>query len=276
MTTPLSPSSLPPVGERDSGSLREFNGKPFQIYQIAFARHIRDPKANARPTGVDARRMKIYNELLFHNLEGFLLACFPVLRSLLSDRKWTKLVREFFAEHRCHTPFFRQIPDEFVQYVQSERGWRAGDPPYLSALVHYEWIELVLSVSNKEIERERIDPQGDLVTGRPALNPVLALLQYAYPVQRIGPHYKPRAAPAEPTYLLVFRDADFNVRFIALNPVSARLLDLLQSGTLSTEKAFKKIAQELKHPDPRVVIQGGLEILRDLHAQGAVLGTWIR
>ena len=252
------------------------NALKFQTYQLEFARHIRDPKANARPTGVAARRMKIYNELLYHNLEGFLLACFPVLRSILSDRKWAKLVREFFAEHRCHTPFFRQIPDEFVHYVQSERGMRAGDPAYLSELVHYEWIELALSVSNKEIEQERIDPQGDLVKGVPALNPVLALLQYAYPVQRIGPHYQPRSAPAQPSYLLVFRDADFDVRFIELNPVSARLLDLLQSGTLCAEKTLEIIAQELKHPDPRVVIQGGLEILRDLHAQGAVLGTWKR
>ena len=252
------------------------NALKFQTYQLDFARHIRDPKANARPAGVDARRMKIYNELLYHNLEGFLLACFPVLRSLLSDRKWAKLVREFFAEHRCHTPFFRQIPDEFVHYVQSERGVRAGDPPFLSELVHYEWIELALSVSNKEIESDRIDLHGDLVNGRPALNPVLALLQYAYPVQRIGPAYKPRSAPAEPTYLLVFRDAEFNVRFVELNPVSARLLDLLQTGTLTAEKALKKIAQELKHGNPLVVIQGGLEILRDLHAQGAVLGTWIR
>ena len=252
------------------------NALKFQTYQLEFARHIRDPKANARPAGVAARRMKIYNDLLYRNLEGFLLACFPVLRSILSERKWAKLVREFFAEHRCHTPFFRQIPDEFVHYVQSERGMRAGDPAYLSELVHYEWIELALSVSNKEIEQECIDPQGDLVNGVPALNPVLALLQYAYPVQRIGPHYQPRSAPAQPSFLLVFRDADFDVRFIELNPVSARLLDLLQSGTLCAEEALEIIAQELKHPNPRVVIQGGLEILRDLHAQGAVLGTWKR
>ena len=252
------------------------NALKFQTYQLAFARHIRDPRANPRPAGVDARRMKIYNELLYHNLEGFLLACFPVLRSLLSDRKWNKLVREFFAEHRCHTPFFRQIPDEFVHYVQNERGVREGDPPYLSELAHYEWIELALSVSNKEIEPKFINPIGDFATGRPALNPVLALLKYAYPVQRIGPAYKPRSVPPQPTYLLVFRDAAFNVRFVELNPVSARLLDLLQNGTLSAENALKKIALELKHGNPQVVIQGGLEILRDLNAQGAVLGTWIR
>lgn len=252
------------------------NAPKFQAYQLAFARHIRDPKANARPIGVPARRMKIYNELLYNNLEGFLLACFPVLCAVLSERKWAKLVREFFAEHRCHTPLFRQIPDEFVQYVQNERGVRAGDLPFMPELAHYEWIELVLSVSNMEAECDRIDPHGDLASGRPALNPVLALLQYTYPVQRIGPASQPRTPPAQPTYLLVFRDAHYAVRFIELNPVSARLIDLLQSGKLSAEKTLKKIAQELKHPEPRVVIQGGLEILRDLHAQGAVLGTWIR
>jgi len=248
--------------------------KPFQAYQFEFTRHIRDPKANARPKGASAQRMNVYNELLYNNLEGFLLACFPVLRSLLSDRKWAKLVREFFAEHRCHTPFFRQIPDEFVQYLQSERGVRAGDPPFMPELAHYEWIELVLSVSNKEAALDRIDPHGDLASGRPAFNPVLALLQYAYPVQRIGPHHKPRTPPAQPTYLLVFRDQEFAVEFIELNPVSARLIDLLQSSKRSGEKLLKKVAKELKHPDPQVVLQGGLDILRELRAAGAILGTW--
>ena len=252
------------------------NALKFQAYQLAFARHIRDPKAHARPQGVPARRMKIYNELLYNNVEGFLLACFPVLRSLLSDRKWTKLVREFFAEHRCHTPFFRQIPDEFVQYVQNERGRRPGDAPYLAELVHYEWIELVLSVSNQEIDAAQIDPAGDLATARIAFNPVLALLQYAYPVQHISPSFKPRTPPPAPTYLLVFRDADFGVQFVALNPVSARLIDLLQHDDISANQALKKIAQELKHPDPSTVIEGGLDILRNLLAQGAILGTRVR
>ncbi len=249
--------------------------KPFQAYQFEFTRHIRDPKANARPKGASVQRMQVYNTLLYNNLEGFLLACFPVLRACLSDRKWGRLVRDFFAEHRCHTPFFRQIPDEFMHYLQSERGVRAGDLPFMTELAHYEWIELVLSVSNKEVDAEYIDPQGDWAKCRPVLNPVLALLQYAYPVQRIGPQYKPRPPLDQATYLLVFRDADFVVRFIELNPVSARLVDLLQGGKLSTEKVLKKIAQELKHPNPRVVIEGGLEILRDLHAQGAVLGIGI-
>ncbi|MFN3717220.1 MAG: putative DNA-binding domain-containing protein, partial [Thiobacillus sp.] len=65
----------------------------FQRYQLAFTAHIRDPQANPRPPGVEARRMNIYKDLLYNNVEGFLLACFPVLRRTLGARKWTRMVR---------------------------------------------------------------------------------------------------------------------------------------------------------------------------------------
>ena len=109
----------------------------FQQYQFTFTRHIRDPRQYKRPAGIEARRMKIYNELLFNNIEGFLLACFPVLRKVLGKAKWKKLARDFFSTHRCHTPFFRQIPDEFVHYLKVERGGHAGDPAFLQDLAHY-------------------------------------------------------------------------------------------------------------------------------------------
>jgi hypothetical protein len=245
---------------------------PFQAFQFEFTRHIRDPKTHPRPAGVPARRMRVYNELLYNNLEGFLLACFPVLRQILGKRKWTAMVRDFFAVHRCHTPFFRQIPDEFIQYLQTERGVRETDPPFLLELAHYEWIELVLSVSTKEAPAD-IDPDGDLLTGVPALNPVHALLQYAYPVHRIGPRHKPTTPPAEPTLLLVFRDFGYKTRFIHLNPVSARLVALLEAASLTGLQALEQIAEELKHPAPAAVIAGGLEILQNLRRQGAVLGA---
>jgi len=244
----------------------------FQAFQFEFTRHIRDPKAHPRPAGVPARRMKIYNELLYNNLEGFLLACFPVLHQVLGKRKWAALVREFFAVHRCHTPFFRQIPDEFIQYLQTERGERAEDPPFLRELAHYEWIELVLSVSSKEAPQD-VDPHGDLLENIAVLNPVLALLEYAYPVHRIGPRFKPTAPPAEPTHLLVFRNTDFQVRFVHLNVVSTRLLGLLADGALTGRQALEQIARELQHPTPDTVIRAGLEILENLRTEQAILGA---
>jgi hypothetical protein len=241
----------------------------FQRYQLAFAAHIRDPRAHPRPAGVEARRMRLYNALLYNNVESFLLACFPVLRQVLGIRKWAKLVRAFFRTHRSHTPYFRQIPDEFVQFLQNEWTSPEGYPPYLLALAHYEWIELVLSVSNRSVDGA-IDAAGDLLDGVPVPNPVLANLRYDWPVHRIAPRRK--VQPAE-TYLLVFRDHADAVQFSEINVFTARLLTLLENGTLSGRAALETIAVESRHPDPDLILQAGGTLLADLRARGAILGA---
>jgi hypothetical protein len=241
----------------------------FQRYQYAFTAHIRDPKAQPRPAGVEARRMNIYTELLYNNIEGFLLACFPVLRQVLGARKWSALVRDFFRTHRSHTPYFRQIPDEFIQFLQNEWAPPAGYPPFTLALAHYEWIELVLSVSTRSAERA-FDPAGDLLDGVPLLNPVLSSLRYNWPVHRIAPRRKTQ--PAE-THLLVFRDAGDRVQFSEINAFTARLLGLLEPGTLSGRAALEQVADESRHPDRALVVQAGGALLNDLRAQGAILGS---
>ena len=241
----------------------------FQRYQLAFSAHIRDPQAHPRPTGVDARRMKIYTELLYNNVEGFLLACFPVLRKVLGARKWAKLVRAFFSTHRSRTPYFRQIPDEFVQFLQNE--WTAPEdyPPFTLALAHYEWIELVLSVSNRRLDRA-VDAAGDLLDGVPLLNPVLANLRYDWPVQRIAPR---RTIQPVETFLLVFRDAGDEVKFSEINAFTARLLSLLGPGTLTGRSALQQIADESRHPNPTFILQAGAALLQDLRTRGAIVGV---
>lgn len=242
----------------------------FQQFQYAFAAHIRDPGKNPRPRGIEARRMNIYNELLYNNTEGFLLSCYPVLREVLGKAKWAKLVRAFFGTHRCHTPYFRQIPDEFLQFLQTE--WERPDnyPEYLVELAHYEWIELILSVSNREVDETAIDPRGDLLAQRPVLNPVLANLRYQWPVQRIQP--RKRVAPVE-TYLLVFRDNEDQIQFIETNAFTARLLSLLEPGENTGRQALQTIAEESAHAHPENVIEGGLAMLQNLRQRGAILGT---
>lgn len=246
----------------------------FQQYQYEFAQHIRNPRLNKRPRGVEARRMKVYNELLYNNLEGFLLACFPVLHKVLGKRKWGKLVRDFFTVHRCHTPFFKQIPDEFLQYLNTERGEQDDDPCFMQDLAHYEWVELMLSVSNKQISAALIDTHGDLMQGQPALNPVLSLQTYRYPVHKISPRFQPSPEQKEETHFAILRKMDDEIKFILLNQVSMRLLQLLQSSSMSGTEILLKIAEEMKHSDPNVILAGGLQIFQQLRESEVIFGTW--
>jgi len=243
---------------------------PFQAYQHAFTAHIRDPKNARRPQGTPARRMDAYAELLYNNIESFLLACFPVLRKMLGSRKWTRLVRSFFSRHRCHTPYFRQIPDEFVQFLQNEWQAQEGYPDYLMELAHYEWIEMALAVSSRDEQLPEFDAAGDLIDGRPLLNPVLANLAYNYPVHRIRPRVK---ITQSPTCLLVFRDSDMQVRFMEQSAAGARLLALLEDGRLTGREAIAQLAEELGQETSDRLVGFARGHLEELRAVGAVLGA---
>lgn len=244
----------------------------FQAYQLQFARHVRDPDTHGLPSGVPANRMRVYADIVFTNIEGTLAACYPVCKKVLGAEHWRTLVRTFFASHRCTTPLFRQIPEEFLRYLENTDGDNALLPPYLYSLAHYEWIELALSVSEVEAP-QAIDPLGDLMTGIPALTPVLALLSYPYAVHMISPRLKPLQPSPTPIHLLVFRDGEGDVRFVELNAVSVRLLNTLQAGALTGMQAINLIASELPHLDQKVVLQHGHELLAELHRQGAVVGV---
>lgn len=244
----------------------------FQQYQMAFTRHIRDPERNARPAGVEARNMQIYNDLLYNNVFTLVSSCFPVTRMVLGSEHWEALLRSFFAQHRPRTPYFRQIPEEFLQFMQA-REPAADDPDFLIYLLHYEWVELALEVSDKDTDLTRVDAAGDLRSGRPLLTPVHMLLSYPYAVHRISEDYRPRIEQREETSLLAFRSRDDKVHFIVLNPVSARLVHLIASATMTGEEAVAAVVSELQHPDPAVAIQGGHAILENLRREGAILGT---
>lgn len=242
--------------------------------QYRFAAHIRDPARNPAPAGIDDRRMAVYRELFFNNVASFLASGFPVLRAIHGDQGWTELIRDYFAAHRAHTPLFTSMGREFVDYLASERGQRPGDLPFLAELAHYEWVEMALTIETRRIDWGMADPDGDLLQRRPVLSPLAWPLAYRYPVHAIGPDNLPTEAPAAPTFILVYRDRNDAVGFTVMNPVTARLLELLTADTPGNgRQLLETIAGELHHPDPDVVIAGGLAVLQDLRARDVILGT---
>lgn len=245
----------------------------FMQRQYEFAAHIRAPHTHPAPADVEDRRMAIYRELFYNNVEGFLSSSFPVLRTLMDDATWHALARDFFARHNCHSPLFLEIPREFLNYLEQERAERPGDPPFLRELAHYEWVELALSIAETDAP-ETAGEDGDLLAGAPLLSPLAWPLSYRFPVHRISPEFQPQIAGDAPTYLLVYRDRNDEVGFMELNAVSARLFSLLQEQPQrSGSEALHTIVAELEHPHPKAVLDGGLAIMEQWRERGVILGT---
>lgn len=108
----------------------------FTRRQYEFAAHIRDPEHNPAPGEIEDRRMAIYRELFYNNVEGFLSGTFPVLRKLHDDRHWHSLVRDYFSGHLAQTPLFLEIPREFLAWLKNERAAQLSDLPFLYELAH--------------------------------------------------------------------------------------------------------------------------------------------
>lgn len=240
----------------------------FQRYQQAFSAYIRDPINQPRPEDVPVERIAVYEEIVFNNILEAISACFPVAQKVIGKTVWLKLVRSFLREHSANSPIFRKIPEEFLRFLATQKNLA----PYIPSLCHYEWVELAVGSSEVTADRQSIDAIGDLLEYRPAFVPALQLLNYEFAVHQISARNKPKENVS--TQLLVYRNAEEDVRFIELNNVTYRLIELLQSGTTTGRQALTTIASELAHPQPERVIQFGLEILEDLRRQGIILGVY--
>jgi hypothetical protein len=242
--------------------------------QHAFAGHIRDPETVAAPEGIEDRRMEVYRALFFNNIRRFVSNNFPVLRQLHDDESWNRLVREFFAGHRCQTPLFPELPREFLRYLQEGRQVRADDPPFMLELAHYEWVELALSLDEHEHDDISVDRETDLLDGVPLLSPLAWPLSYRYPVHQIRPEFQPQQPPDEATHLLAYRDRQDKVKFMQLNDISRLLLNMMQEDRgLTGREMLNEIAASIGHPEPDRVTEAGLRLLQDLMQKDVVLGS---
>ena len=127
--------------------------------QQQFMDYIRDPSLPL-PEGIEPRRMKIYRELFFNNIAGFVSSAFPVLKSVYEDDQWQALVQQFFVSHDCKTPIFVEIAGEFLAFLQHEYQMTEDDPVFMLQLAHYEWLELCVAVAPDTPQLNRSIPSN--------------------------------------------------------------------------------------------------------------------
>ena len=244
----------------------------FQATQLQWTAHVRDPDQSAAPKGIEERRLTIYRDLIFNNIESFLSGGFPILKSIIEHDDWQLLVRDFIIRHRCQTPYFLEISQEFLSYLSEQETTIFESLPFALELAHYEWVELALDVSPEVLPPEVSIQSEDLLHAPLVVSPLAWRLIYQYPVHLIGPDYHDQDVPDEPTHLIVYRNRAEEVKFLESSRVTLRLIQLLEDNSCNAREALLQIADELEHSDPEFVVSSGSETIKQLYDFSIVCG----
>ena len=249
--------------------------RDFQDKQYAFAAHIRDPENRPAPSGVEDRRMAIYRKLFFNNLRSLLSKNFPVLRKLHDNDHWDRFIRRFMQIHQAKTPYFLELPEEFLSFLRNEYEHQVDDFPFLVELAHYEYIELALSISTDSNNLDGVDPDGDLLANIPVKSVLTWVYAYQYPVHRISKTYQPTQPEDQPVYLAVYRLSDDKVGFLELNPITASLLNAIDENDAgrSGEELLREIAANINYVNVDAFIQHGSAALKEMRQLEILTGT---
>lgn len=200
----------------------------FVGYQQQLADSIRNQSGGLN--GIEQRRVEVYQQLFFNNVEGFCSSGFPVLKSLYSEQQWLSLVQLFFKTHSCSTPHFSEIAGEFLGFI-AQLDAELLIYPFAVELAHYEWAELVVSTAqddNGVSNLESVSETSKLQLCKPCMP-----LQYQYPVHQISADNKLEIS-AELTNLVVFRNSLMEVEFIKVDTLSLVMLQLIQQHDQSS------------------------------------------
>ncbi|MCZ8530011.1 HvfC family RiPP maturation protein [Alteromonas sp. PRIM-21] len=247
----------------------------FQRTQKSFVEAIKDPQTYRDTDRDNARRMKIYQSLFFNNIDNFVSTGFPVLKSIVlklyGEKGWESVVRQFFIEHECRSPYFAEISKEFVEYLSTAPSFGLDLPDFIAELAHYEWLELDVSIRKNEEDIEFYTQ--DHAVNAIRVSPYASLAAYHFEVHLIGEDYIPEQPAQEQQFYVVYRDRDYNVQFAHVNPVTAILVNTLEQSEqgMKIEQLSKSLCQQLPQIPSNVLVNGMNQTLMDMLQKGIFL-----
>ena len=242
----------------------------FLAVQREFAAHIRNPDANPRPRDIEPRRMQIYVRLFHRNIRTFLDKGFPVAKAVLEPGLWVDLVRGFIHRHASETPYFLDIGQEFLAFLDADTA--IDVPDWLIELCHYEWVQRSLRTAGPEIPTDGIDREGDLLARTVVVSPLLRPLCYRYRVHELGRGQAGAEPSAGPAWLIACRRRDDSVKAIQSNALTNRLVEILQSEVAGGD-ALASLSVENPAIDSERLRREGAKTLERLRDAQVLLGV---
>jgi len=224
----------------------------------------------AAMSALGAKRLTLYRRLVRRGLRGAIRIQIPRTAARLEAR-FAADVDTFFDEVMPSSHYLRDVAFEFVDWA-SERWLRdAAVHDYLVDLARHELTAFDIAGSPT---RRTAAVRPELSLEEPVFfDPVAKIARYGYAVHRLEAAEEATDIPdAVSTALLIYRDAEHDVRYLELSSLAARIVERLMDGQVLSEAMQGAAGDEGRVLEP-AVLEGAARVLADLADRGVLLGV---
>ena len=179
-------------------------------------------------------------------------------------------VERSIEDESPRSPYFRDIAFEFCTWAQPRWGNAPSVPGYLIDLARYELASFEVGC----VQRLEKSPSSTELTleGPVGFSSAARLVRYEHAIHRLDASLDARDSPeAVPTALLIYRDADDEVRFLELTPLAAAIIERLLRGE-ALSQAVLGASCSLGFAVDANVTRGTAELLDNLVKRGVIQG----
>lgn len=169
-----------------------------------------------------AQRLGIYTRLVHNNILGFINRCFTETPKFCDD-EWYQVQQQFILSGQSHTSFFQEIAGEFLHYCQNHHLF---DDDIL-ALMDFEHTQLLAEVAIENV------PKAPLWDEETVMKLSSASFLRSYTVNFVASSLQ--EIVDEPSHVLVWRNAEFEVYYQQLNDVDFGVLSFLAEQNCSLQ-----------------------------------------
>ncbi|MFO7179960.1 MAG: putative DNA-binding domain-containing protein [Pseudomonadota bacterium] len=239
-----------------------------EAFRAFLSRHgVTDDDARALvEQGLD--RLLVYRSLVRDTLEHALEVAMPRAIARLGPL-FDEYFSRFLAEHGPTTHYLRDVASEFLNFCEPLWANDGRIAPYLFDLARHEALRIVVAAAPPG--QAEPDAALDLDAGL-RFTEAARLVHYAYAVHELPDDVDDRTLPERrETHLFVYRGPDHRVRYLALTPLAASIVDHLLRGASLRRSLLAATAQHRTELS-EAVLSGTARLLADLSERGAVLG----
>jgi hypothetical protein len=251
---------------------------------LAYQRVLRDVLLAKDPAPSDflalgdgeAPRWQAYRRMVRSRFYTTIDHAFERFIGIIGVDRFHRRVDRFLAEDPPRSPYLRDLPGEFLKFVERRPDALADSeelPPYTLDLLRYEWAELDVAYSYEEV---RSDDVVDLDMEKIAvLSPSHRMLDLEYPVHRMGTDGTGGPTERAPLTLCLYRDrATHEVETLELTPVAASMLSGMRDRTGPLSGVVRDAAAAHGVTIDLAFIEALSTLLADLTERGVILGSF--